>query len=166
VLAAKNTERIIGNLIFAGGDNSDDTTTNNEDVVEKPKQKRRKKKSSAKNSDSSLRDQLADSHSSLRDYFPDPALKNYLQGLYVSSLFIRTYAEEENCEAIFRRSGSEFIILRIPMPENLRFHDRKSAVLVLDVPWRQHFFFTREYTKYTAGFTFCFVVGVVVIESL
>jgi hypothetical protein len=31
---------------------------------------------------------------------------------------IQTYAEEENCEAIFRRSGSEFIILRIPMPEN------------------------------------------------
>jgi hypothetical protein len=27
---------------------------------------------------------------------------------------IRTYAEEENCEAILRRSGSEFIILRIP----------------------------------------------------
>jgi hypothetical protein len=26
--------------------------------------------------------------------------------------------------------------------------------------------FTREYTQYTAGFTFCFVVGVVVIESL
>jgi hypothetical protein len=26
---------------------------------------------------------------------------------------IRTYAEEENCEAIFRRSGSEFIILRM-----------------------------------------------------
>jgi hypothetical protein len=54
---------------------------------------------------------------------------------------IRTYAEEENCEAIFRRSGSEFIILRIPKTENRRFHDRKSAVLVLDVPWRQHFFF-------------------------
>jgi hypothetical protein len=30
-----------------------------------------------------------------------------------SHLFIRTYAEEENCEAIFRRSGSEFIILRM-----------------------------------------------------
>jgi hypothetical protein len=26
---------------------------------------------------------------------------------------IRTYAEEENCEAIFRRGGSEFIILRM-----------------------------------------------------
>jgi hypothetical protein len=31
---------------------------------------------------------------------------------------IRTYAEEENCEAIFRRSGSEFIILRIQYPHN------------------------------------------------
>jgi hypothetical protein len=28
-------------------------------------------------------------------------------------IIIRTYAEEENCEAIFRRSGSEFIILRM-----------------------------------------------------
>jgi hypothetical protein len=28
-------------------------------------------------------------------------------------VIIRTYAEEENCEAIFRRSGSEFIILRM-----------------------------------------------------
>jgi hypothetical protein len=35
--------------------------------------------------------------------------------------FIRTYAEEENCEAIFRRSGSEFIILRIPMTEKWPF---------------------------------------------
>ena len=43
-----------------------------------------KKKSSRKSSDSSIRDHLADSHSSLRDYFPDPALKNYLQGLHVS----------------------------------------------------------------------------------
>jgi hypothetical protein len=34
---------------------------------------------------------------------------------------IRTYAEENNCEAIFRRSGSEFIILQIPKTENLRF---------------------------------------------
>jgi hypothetical protein len=32
-----------------------------------------------------------------------------IKALYV----IRTYAEEENCEAIFRRSGSEFIILRM-----------------------------------------------------
>jgi hypothetical protein len=28
-------------------------------------------------------------------------------------VIIRTYAEEENCEAIFRRSGSEFIILQM-----------------------------------------------------
>jgi hypothetical protein len=42
------------------------------------------------------------------------------------------------------RSGSEFIILRIPMPENLPFSTRKSAVLVLDVPWRQHFFFSKK----------------------
>jgi hypothetical protein len=41
---------------------------------------------------------------------------------------IRTYAEEEN----------------IPMPENLPFSTRTSAVLVLDVPWRQHFFFSRK----------------------
>ena len=47
-------------------------------------QKRKKKKPSPKTSETSLRDQLADSHSSLRDYFPDPALRNYLQGLYVS----------------------------------------------------------------------------------
>jgi hypothetical protein len=31
----------------------------------------------------------------------------------VKNVLIRTYAEEENCEAIFRRSGSEFIILRM-----------------------------------------------------
>jgi hypothetical protein len=30
-----------------------------------------------------------------------------------NGIIIRTYAEEENCEAIFRRSGSEFIILRM-----------------------------------------------------
>ena len=48
-------------------------------------QKRKKKKPSPKTSETSLRDQLADSHSSLRDYFPDPALRNYLQGLYVSN---------------------------------------------------------------------------------
>jgi hypothetical protein len=33
---------------------------------------------------------------------------------------IRMYTEEENF-AIFRRSGSEFIILQIPKTENLRF---------------------------------------------
>jgi hypothetical protein len=32
---------------------------------------------------------------------------------FKKNIFIRTYAEEENCEAIFRRSGSEFIILRM-----------------------------------------------------
>jgi hypothetical protein len=39
--------------------------------------------------------------------------------------FIRTYAEEENCEAIFRRSESEFIILRIPKTENWPFQKQK-----------------------------------------
>ena len=54
-------------------------------VVEKPKKTTsKKKKSSRKSSVGSVKDQLADSHSSLRDYFPDTALKNYLQGLHVS----------------------------------------------------------------------------------
>jgi hypothetical protein len=39
----------------------------------------------------------------------------------------RTYAEEENCEAIFRRSGSEFIILRIPSTENGTFFGQKTV---------------------------------------
>ena len=61
-----------------------------EEVVEKTTATKQKssvssrKKSSRKSSDSSVRDHLADSHSSLRDYFPDPALKTYLQGLHVS----------------------------------------------------------------------------------
>ena len=56
-------------------------------VIEEPKKKTskgKKKKSSRKSSVGSLKDQLADSHSSLRDFFPDTALKNYLQGLHVS----------------------------------------------------------------------------------
>ena len=57
-------------------------------VVEKPKKTTsKKKKSSRKSSVGSVKDQLADSHSSLRDYFPDTALKNYLQGLHVSLFF-------------------------------------------------------------------------------
>jgi hypothetical protein len=44
-------------------------------------------------------------------------------------VFIRKYAEEENCEAIFRRSGSEFIILRIPNTENSTFFGQKKAVI-------------------------------------
>ena len=71
-------------LFVASNNLSDDSTTQQEET-EKPK-KRKKKKPSPKTSDTSLRDQLADSHSSLRDYFPDPALRNYLQGLYVSKL--------------------------------------------------------------------------------
>ena len=71
-------------LFVASNNLSDDSTTQQEET-EKPK-KRKKKKPSPKTSDTSLRDQLADSHSSLRDYFPDPALRNYLQGLYVSEL--------------------------------------------------------------------------------
>jgi hypothetical protein len=45
------------------------------------------------------------------------------------SLVFRTYAEEENCEAIFRRSGSEFIILRIPRTENGTFFGQKNHVI-------------------------------------
>jgi len=84
-------------------DSDDETTHNDEHPVkpemtsmsipeaevkeEKPVSKERssvssKKKSYRNSSDSSIRDQLADSHSSLRDYFPDPALKTYLQGLH------------------------------------------------------------------------------------
>ena len=77
-------------LFVASNNLSDDSTTQQEET-EKPK-KRKKKKPSPKTSDTSLRDQLADSHSSLRDYFPDPALRNYLQGLYVSKLH-HTYFE-------------------------------------------------------------------------
>jgi hypothetical protein len=44
--------------------------------------------------------------------------------------FIRTYAEEENFEAIFRRSGSEFIILRITNTENCTFFGQKKAVIL------------------------------------
>ena len=59
-------------------------------VIEEPKNKKssksKKKKSSRKSSVGSLKDQLADSHSSLRDFFPDTALKNYLQGLHVSTV--------------------------------------------------------------------------------
>ena len=58
-------------------------------VVEKPKKTTsKKKKSSRKSSVGSVKDQLADSHSSLRDYFPDTALKNYLQGLHVCLFLI------------------------------------------------------------------------------
>ena len=64
------------------GNVSDESTTQQEEI-EKPK-KRKRKKPSPKTSETSLRDQLADSHSSLRDYFPDPTMRNYLQGLYVS----------------------------------------------------------------------------------
>jgi hypothetical protein len=46
-----------------------------------------------------------------------------------------------------------------------KIHGYDLAAALVIIP-----FFTREYTKYTAGFTFCFVVvvvvGVVVIESL
>ena len=71
---------------FVASNNLSDDSTTQQEETEKPK-KRKKKKPSPKTSDTtSLRDQLADSHSSLRDYFPDPALRNYLQGLYVSKL--------------------------------------------------------------------------------
>jgi hypothetical protein len=43
---------------------------------------------------------------------------------------IRTYAEEENCEAIFLRSGSEFIILRITNTENCTFFGQKMTVIL------------------------------------
>jgi hypothetical protein len=47
-----------------------------------------------------------------------------------SLMMIRTYAEEENCEAIFRRSGSEFIILRITNTENCTFFGQKMTVIL------------------------------------
>jgi aarF domain-containing kinase len=58
------------------------------------------------------------------DYMPiwqmNQGWQNYSVGRIIRYLYIlnapnliRTYAEEENCEAIFRRSGSEFIILRM-----------------------------------------------------
>jgi hypothetical protein len=62
----------------------------------------------------------------------------------IVSINFRTYAEEENFEAIFRRSGSEFIILRIPMTEKWPFQNRKVVVLVLDGYRRQLFFFRRK----------------------
>jgi hypothetical protein len=52
----------------------------------------------------------------------------------VRPMIIRTYAEEENCEAIFRWSGSEFIILRMHLC-NDRKRDgfpTKSAFLVVE----------------------------------
>lgn len=69
----------------AGYLSDDDNTTINEDHPEKAKPKAKKKKaSSPKTSEADL---LTHSHSSLRDYFPDPALKHYLQGLHVSYNF-------------------------------------------------------------------------------
>jgi hypothetical protein len=49
-------------------------------------------------------------------------------------LLIRTYAEEENCEAIFRRSGSEFIILRMHLSYDRKRDGfrTKSAFLVVE----------------------------------
>jgi hypothetical protein len=48
-------------------------------------------------------------------------------------VIIRTYAEEENF-AIFRRSGSEFIILRIPKTEKWPFLFWMSTMY--SYPWR------------------------------
>jgi hypothetical protein len=50
----------------------------------------------------------------------------------IVTIIIRTYAEEENCEAIFRQSGSEFIILRIPMTENGTIPNEKLHILVVE----------------------------------
>jgi hypothetical protein len=59
-----------------------------------------------------------------------PSVGKYCAILKLNCLkIIRTYAEEENCEAIFRRSGSEFIILRIPNTENGTFFGQKKAVI-------------------------------------
>ena len=94
-------------------------------------QKRKKKKPSPKTSETSLRDQLADSHSSLRDYFPDPALRNYLQGLYVSThavfqhILISAKCENkymywilcENCETAKFENISHKDKKKIPIPE-------------------------------------------------
>ena len=78
-------------------------------VIEEPKNKKtsksKKKKSSRKSSVGSLKDQLADSHSSLRDFFPDTALKNYLQGLHVS-------IEKRNCILKLENGVSQCQILK------------------------------------------------------
>jgi hypothetical protein len=52
--------------------------------------------------------------------------KNYVQLLTTTHT---TVVEEENCEAIFRWSGSEFIILRIPNTENGTFSGQKKTVI-------------------------------------
>jgi hypothetical protein len=61
-------------------------------------------------------------------------------------------SEEENCEAIFRRSRSEFIILRIPRTENGTFFGQKTVVnwwlkfeLLLEA--LETFFFSRKPKK-------------------
>jgi hypothetical protein len=58
----------------------------------------------------------------------------------------------------FRRSGSEFIILRIPMTEKWPFW--------LYTVTGDNIIFTREYTKCTARSTFCFVVVLVLVVVL
>jgi hypothetical protein len=66
---------------------------------------------------------------------------------------IQTYAEEENCEAIFRRSRSEFIILRIPMCQEVKsrriLHDPffLSAKGVVTSWLGNHIFKSRERTS-------------------
>jgi hypothetical protein len=61
----------------------------------------------------------------------------------------RTYAEEENCEAIFRRSGSEFIILRITNTENCTFFGQKMTVILhTNMVALEIFFFQKETKKY------------------
>jgi hypothetical protein len=58
---------------------------------------------------------------------------------------IRTYAEEENCEAIFRRSGSEFIILRITNTENCTFFgQKKGSDFTQNMVALETFFFQKE----------------------
>jgi hypothetical protein len=48
---------------------------------------------------------------------------------FLATYIVRTYAEEENCKAIFRRSGSEFIILRMHLwQKTWRFSDKKCIL--------------------------------------
>ncbi len=66
-------------------DDEDDSDDPDREQPELPlEEKKSSKKTIRKGSDSSVKDPLADSHSSLKDYFPDQALKNYLQGLHVN----------------------------------------------------------------------------------
>lgn len=61
-----------------------DHEVKDEEEEEEPVKKKPEKKS-RKKSERKASDPLTDSHSSLKDYFPEQALRNYLQGLHVRS---------------------------------------------------------------------------------